>query len=440
MSEEIDGRGWPLLDWAPAPAPEVVARGIRSAGGRVTFACFMEMALTHPAVGYYTQARSPLGAAGDFITVPQRVPFFNRVLGRLLAELLGGAAALPTAGGEARLVEVGAGEGHMAAGLLDFFEDEAPALKEILRCQLVEPGSYLREAQRARLAQAQSRSWRVEWPQVGQSPASGHDARAELLPPGGPGVVVTNELLDALPVHLLHVGDEVPLEAWVQLQEGESGPEVAVVWREPCAAASAELQAVLEQTGRPDPRSLSRDGFIELRPAVGDFLEGAARRLGAGFVVTIDYGAWRGHPYSAASTEARPADAWTDGREPADTQAGTCRPQLHELTLRGSFRHARRFAPLSHAGRQDLTADVDFAALDFHGRRLGFQTLLFLDLASFLAAGGAATEADRLRSLVGGEDALEVDASASLLEALLDPADVGGLFKVMVQVREEADL
>ena len=85
-------------------------------------------------------------------------------------------------------------------------------------------------------------------------------------------------------------------------------------------------------------------------------------------------------------------------------------------------------------------ARSDFAALDFHGRRLGFQTLLFLDLASFLAAGGAATEADRLRSLVGGEDALEVDASASLLEALLDPADVGGLFKVMVQVREEADL
>ncbi len=145
---------------------------------------------------------------------------------------------------------------------------------------------------------------------------------------------------------------------------------------------------------------------MELRPAVGHFLEGAARALGAGFVVTIDYGAWRG------------------------------RSQLHELTLRGYFRHERRSDLLARAGKQDLTADVDFAALDSHGRRLGFETLLFLDLASFLAAGGAASEIDRLRLAAGKADALVGDAEASLLEALSDPADVGGLFKVMVQARE----
>lgn len=441
MVDESAGRGGAPLGWAPAPAPEAVAQGIRAVGGKVTFARFMELALTHPAAGYYTQARSPLGATGDFVTVPQRAPFFNRVLGRLLAELLGAAAALPAAGGAARLLEVGAGEGHMAAGLLDFFEDEAPVLKHILCYQLVEPGAYLRQAQRAGLAQAQSRGWRVEWPGAGEATMVGADSPAGALPAGGPGVLVTNELLDALPVHLLDVRGETPLEAWVQLREGGSGPEVAVVWEEPSAAAAAELRAVLEQAGVADARSLSRDGFVELRPAAGPFLESVARALGAAFVVTIDYGAWRGRPPSAtsASTEAQPAGALPGGREAAAVRSCPCLPQLHELTVRGYFRHERRYDLLSRAGRQDLTADVDFAALDSHGRRLGFETLLFMDLASFLAAGGATAEVERLRSSAGLADTLQADAEASLLEALLDPADVGGLFKVMVQVRDEAD-
>lgn len=433
MARESAGPGRAPLGWAPAPAPEAVARGIRAGGGRVTFARFMELALTHPVAGYYTRGRSPLGAAGDFVTVPQRAPLFNRVLGRLLAELLSAAAALPAAGGKARLLEVGAGEGHMAADLLDFFEEETPALKDILCYQLVEPGAYLREAQRQRLAPARAGGWRVEWPGEGEDATAGADSPAGPLPAGGPGVLVTNELLDALPVHLVDVRGEASLEAWVQLREGESGSEVAVVWEPPCAAAAAELRAVLEQAGEADARSLSRDGFVELRPAAGQFLQSAARALGAGFVVTIDYGAWRGRPPSAVASTGRP-----EALLPGGTHAATCRPQLHELTVRGYFHHERRSDLLSRAGRQDLTADVDFAALDFQGRRLGFETLLFLDLASFLTAGGAAAQVDRMRSPAAASDALGADAEASLLEALLDPAGVGGLFKVMVQVHDAA--
>ena len=107
--------------------------------------------------------------------------------------------------------------------------------------------------------------------------------------------------------------------------------------------------------------------------------------------------------------------------------------------------------PLARAGRQDLTADVDFAALDLHGRKEGFETVLFTTLAGFLRGGGAEDELRALRARLADRfdppgapaavatsepDPLEADRQATVLANLLDEDDLGGAFKLMVQVRE----
>jgi SAM-dependent MidA family methyltransferase len=81
-----------------------------------------------------------------------------------------------------------------------------------------------------------------------------------------------------------------------------------------------------------------------------------------------------------------------------------------------------------------LTADVDFRALDMHGTALGFETVLYVTVAEFLRGAGAEVELDRARK--AASTSLDIDREATVLAALLDPEDVGGRFKVMLQVRE----
>src|SRR5665811_698420 len=122
---------------------DVIDPRIRSAvqaeGGRVTLARFMELALTAPDAGYYVRDHRILGEGGDFTTVPREVPAFNRSLTLFMAELI------DTMGQDSRLtvVEVGAGEGDMAQGVLGSWEEDRPELKDIIRYRLVDVGEGL---------------------------------------------------------------------------------------------------------------------------------------------------------------------------------------------------------------------------------------------------------------------------------------------------------
>lgn len=112
-------------------------------------------------------------------------------------------------------------------------------------------------------------------------------------------------------------------------------------------------------------------------------------------------------------------------------------------TVRGHFKHQPVHDVLARAGSQDLTADVDFYAVDLHGRQEGFETVVFATLSAFLRGGGAEEE---LQGLLAGTapfsgiagDPLEADRQAAVLRSLLDERDLGSAFKLMVQVREEA--
>jgi SAM-dependent MidA family methyltransferase len=110
----------------------------------------------------------------------------------------------------------------------------------------------------------------------------------------------------------------------------------------------------------------------------------------------------------------------------------------YRRTIRGYFRHQLVVDPYARVGHQDLTADVDFRAVDLHGSATGFETVLFTTVADLLRADGGQDRLSELRgrALSPSTDALQAGREAQVLENLLDPGRLGGAFKAMLQVRE----
>jgi SAM-dependent MidA family methyltransferase len=405
---------------------------LQAEGGRVTLARFMDLALTHPAEGYYARADRVLGRHGDFSTAPSLSPAFNEIVGRLVAELADAAIRAGDGTGDgvggavspgARLrsglspgvgvVELGGGEGHLARALLGGWECTRRDLRRRLSYCIVEVGSGLRRRQEAALSALRDAGWDVRW---------GADM-GEACGGVAPTVIVGNEFIDAIPVHVVDVRGPVSREAWVASAGG-----LVEVWGELSPEAEGELVALFGTADAERLRSLTRDGIIELRPGVARLMAEIAEVMPSGSLVTVDYGDWYGGP-------AGPGEVPVAGDVPR--ACGTRPPGSRRRTLRGYFRHQMTRDPLARAGRQDLTADVDFAALDLHGRQVGFETVVFTSLAVFLAAGEAGQELAALREASSQmlSDSLEADRQATVLEALLDEEGLGGSFKVMVQVR-----
>jgi SAM-dependent MidA family methyltransferase len=179
------------------------------------------------------------------------------------------------------------------------------------------------------------------------------------------------------------------------------------------------LESLFGTTDAASLRPLTRDGVIELRPATKVLLGEAASVAREVCLVTIDYGDWLAGIHDA--------DACGPCRSPPGEVP-------HGRTLRGYFRHQVTSDLCARVSHQDLTADVDFRALDMHGTALGFETVLYVTVAEFLRGAGAEVELDRARK--AASTSLDIDREATVLAALLDPEDVGGRFKVMLQVRE----
>lgn len=390
--------------------PPSIVRQILAEGGSVPFARFMELALTDPDAGYYTRGPGFLGEKGDFTTAPRRVPAFNRAVARFLADLID---VIPT--GPVTVVEVGAGEGDLGAGVLDWWETTRPDLRDRVTYLVDDVAETSRRRQAAALGRAAAAQWRTGiW----------EDERA-----AGTGIVVSNELFDALAVHLVDLRGETPLEAWVEVDEAPEGQALATeVWKDLSPAAARELEVITAGCSLEEARALTAAGLLELRPAGRTLLERWAGRHEDLAVLTIDYGDWLAGP-GAGLPPAAPGD-----------QAGVTRlsGDLHRRSLRGYYRHQVTHDPYCHVGRQDLTADVDFRALALHGEALGFETVLFTTLADFLRAAGAGEDL-RSGSRAGEGYSLEIDAEDAPLAALLDPGGLGGWFKVMLQVRESED-
>lgn len=473
---------------------ESIAGVVEAEGGRITFARFMELALTHPTLGYYSRVEHLLRAGGDFSTAPALSPFFSRTLARLVTELVdaalaevagvtaaasgagaapgsshaaapGGPLAATALAGRPSIVELGGGEGHLAAAILAFWQSERPEWRDKVAYRIVEVGASLRERQAAALAEPVAAGWEVGWGSDLEEACAGTQ----------PVVMVGNEFLDALPVHLLDVSGGETREAYVVVADPDSaqtgglaamtgGPAamtggpggssggLAQTWSAVSAEAAAEIERLFGTLDSRRLRTLTEDGVLEVSSSLGSFLRRVAGLMPAGSLVSVDYGEWfaglSGEAATGLSGEAAlgssgeavsglSGDPAPGGAVPATGCRLEARP-LRRRTVRGYFRHQLVTNPLVRPGRQDLTADVDFAAVDFHGRQEGFETMVFTTLAAFLRGGGAE---DELQALYAGtartaSDTLEADRQATVLKSLLDEEDLGAAFKVMVQVRE----
>jgi SAM-dependent MidA family methyltransferase len=344
-----------------------------AADGPLRFDHFMDLALYAPGLGYYSAGAHKLGPAGDFTTAPE----LGTVFARCLAEAL--APALATA--EADIVELGAGTGALATGLLIALAalDRLPA-----RYRIVEVSADLRERQRAAIAGLDaSLAARVEW----------LDA-----PPGERwrGALVANEVVDALPCRLFELREKGCVELGVGVDA-----DGRFAWRdlEPDPALAAEVAAVVDD-GRERPSHYRS----EIRPQLPAWLAAVASSLDAGLAVFVDYGFPRADYYLPARSMG---------------------------TLRCHFRHRAHDDPLVLAGLQDLTASVDFTQLADAGRALGFDVACFANQSAFLLACGLPS----ILAAAVTDDPLALARLGAEVRTLTLPGEMGERFKVLVLSR-----
>jgi SAM-dependent MidA family methyltransferase len=307
-----------------------VREEIARAGGWISFARFMQLALYEPGLGYYSAGAHKLGAAGDFVTAPEVAPVFSRCVAVQCEEVL------RTLGG-GDVLELGAGSGVMAAALLEELERRDALPRRYL---ILDVSADLRERQRATLAAAAPRLLaRVEW--------------LDRLPEAFTGVVVANEVLDAMPVERFVVRGGAVNALGVTWQLGR------LEWSEARAPAalSAGARAIERETGAAWP-----EGFAsEINLGLGDWLAALAGSISRGVLLFVDYGLPRRELYAA------------------ERRAGT---------LLCHFRHRFHDDPFTRLGLQDITAWVDFTAVADAGASTGLDLAGYTTQAHFLIGNG----------------------------------------------------
>jgi SAM-dependent MidA family methyltransferase len=347
-----------------AKVVEALSRRIAKAGGWIALEAYVRFVLYEPGLGYYVAGARKFGAAGDFVTAPELTPLFGAALAVEVA------AHLRRHGGD--VIELGAGTGRLAVDLLCGLEAAGRLPR---RYAILEVSPELRERQRATLAQqAPALAGRVEW--------------IEALPARWDGVVVMNEVLDAVPPHVLVRRDGRWFERGVVLRGG-------VLAIEDRPLADGRMRSLGEARF---PEAI--DYASEVNPAAEALVEEVARRAGEGTLLAIDYGFPRSEFYH---------------------------PQRDSGTLMGHYRHRAHADPLLWPGLSDLTAHIDFTAVAEAGVRGGLAVVGFATQAGFLLSCGIL---DRLAA-VGPPASADYLRAASAVQKLLSPAEMGELFKVL---------
>ncbi len=359
----------------PAPSPEQLEASrrlvshiqseIETNGGWISFARYMELALYAPGLGYYSGGSMKFGGSGDFVTAPQISPLFGRVLARQYAEVL-----RQTGGG---VLELGAGTGLLATQILG----ELSALGVDAPYSILEVSSDLRARQQETL---QPFAGKINW--------------LDRLPEKFSGVIFGNEVLDALPVHLVHWTDNGPFERGVSM-DGQD-----IDWHDRPIADPVLLEKA---------RSLGlAAGYVsEINLAAPALVKSLSDSLEAGLLLFIDYGFGRSEYYHQ---------------------------QRGMGTLRAHYRHHALDDPFHLPGLCDLTAHVDFTAVADAGLEAGLNVCGYTTQANFLLAGGITALLAETRP----DSAASYLPLSSGVQKLLSPAEMGELFKMIGMTKKNA--
>ncbi|MEO6396841.1 MAG: SAM-dependent methyltransferase [Tepidiformaceae bacterium] len=335
------------LDLSPGTAaignPRLVGAIVAEmAGGAISFERFMEMALYHPEYGYY-RTHGRVGKQGDFLTSPTIHPMFGWMVAawcRAIWEKLGRPNPF-------HIIEPGAGEGALAASILDWAEGRADGFGEALRYVALEPN-------------AAGADQRVQW-------------RGTPIEPAAHGVVLANELFDALPVRVFDAG-------------GGRGPvEVLVRWDGERFVESAGSVTSIEDA--------PEEGRFEVNAGAYPAMRGLCRLVERGAMLVFDYG----YPQ---------AELWAPWRTSG--------------TLLCFYRHTAHQDPYIHVGEQDMTTHVNFSELCAAAEEEEMEVFGPISQAEFLHALGAQSLVESARSEMS-----EYFTRRRALEQLTDSAGLG---------------
>ena len=317
-----------------------IAQEIAARGGWIDFARYMQLALHEPGLGYYARG-ARIGADGDFVTAPELGPLFGRTLARALA-------------GFPAVLEIGAGSGALAE-----------TLAASLECEyfILETSAGLRARQQARLGS------RVKF--------------LEQIPPQFRGAIIANEVVDAMPVHVVHWSGRVVLE------RGVSWP---LAWSD--RPAEGDLLDYARKIDPPGPY------VSEVNLLAAPWMRHLVESLAEGAIFVIDYGFPRREYYH---------------------------PQRASGTLMCHYRHRAHADPFAHPGDEDLTAHVDFTTLAEAAHDAGADALGYTTQAQFLVNCGITD----VLAQANAENALHYAPIAAQAQKLLSPAEMGELFKVL---------
>lgn len=374
---------------------EIVANGV------LPFARFMELALYCPDYGYYQTNKDNPGRRGDFYTSVSIGELFGQLLAFQFAQWLEPEASSQRS--KVRIVEAGAHDGALAKDILTWLQLGRPELCRRIQYCIIEPSARRRAWQTEKLGKFAPQ---VHWASSFQE-LMGRDAVAPMpssIPhPRLHGVIFSNELLDALPVQ--RFGWDATAKEWFEWGVALDGKNF--VWariRKP-EVASPKSGPVLPSVFGHLPSDLLAvlpDGYtIEISPAAEHWWQEAAESLGQGRLMTIDYG---------LGTE----ELFSPGRPRG--------------TLRAYFRHHLAADILANPGEQDLTAHVNFSAIQATGESVGLTTESFSTQSQFLTR--------ILEQAVKDKSFGEWDVSRTRqFQTLTHPEHLGRAFRVLVQSR-----
>jgi SAM-dependent MidA family methyltransferase len=359
----------------PTPTSDAIAHSdklkdhlidmIHQNSGSISFADFMHHTLYAPGLGYYAAGSRKFGKDGDFITAPELSPLFSQCLAKQCKEVL-----IELQGGE--LLEIGAGTGVMAADLLLALEKENSL-----------PSRYLILEVSAELQQRQRETVKNKAPHL-----LAHVEWLSNLPQNFSGMILANEMLDAMPVHVFSQTEEGVLERCITIKEGE------LAWAE--NPADLDLQKNIEKLQVSSPYT------SEINLALPSFILDISRCLKKGVALFIDYGFPQKEYYHHERSEG---------------------------TLMCHYRHHSHPDPLLYLGLQDITAHVDFTAVAQAAVDNGLDIVGYTNQAGFLLSAGllesASSELEKVRL-----------QNKHAINMLTSPSEMGELFKVIALGKE----
>lgn len=346
---------------------------------RITFSAYMELVLYHPEFGYYASNAERISEGGDFLTAPHLADDFGEVIAVQLHQIwqILGSPQLFS------IIEMGAGQGLLAAQILTYSQRIYPNFFRSIDYIIVETAPAMIKSQQTRLKDLPVR-W-CDWMQIPDRSIV--------------GCFLSNELIDAFPVHQVVVMDDKLQEVYVTI-----GDKNTIL-----AETTGELSTQqLVKYWQLNNINLLSDRYpdkyrTEVNLAALGWLEQVSKKLSRGYIISIDYGYTADRYYN---------------------------PMRSQGTLQCYYQHAYHNDPYINIGNQDLTAHVDFTALQNQGELLGLQTVGFIQQGLFLMALGLGERIAAISS--NASDFQSLLLRRQNLHQLIDPMGLGK-FGVLIQ-------